>query len=493
MKRLFTICLVLLLCASSAYGTPVGDAREKLGAFTGPVNGAAQDDNVKASLDILHALVGPSMIKGQGSTFYVDVGISGSAGTSWATAVGTLDEAIDLCTEDRGDIILIAEGHTETLAGADAANFDIAGITAYGLGSGEQRPVFDITTSGELVIGDNDTWLYNLVFKAHSPDVAHAIDVETTATGYVIENCEFIVHTEGTDEFTDSIEIAVHCDYGVIKNCRFQQGGGAADSAIYYVGADYLRIIDNEIMGDYAVGCLESGTTISVGVVIKDNILYNGDTGTIGLNAQPCMELYATDTGMIVNNACFCDVDTPEDAIVAADMHLAENYYSESESGDNTAVIIGQGDLQERWVTSLQTTIIDTNNLLFTIAGGPIKLIEIIGIVETDIEPKACVINYLHAPTIPAGGVGVAFGTSAPGVEINNDDAGTIYTWDGVVATDLTATDSGVAIGMANGTGIILTPGSLYLQAAVSTSATGAIRFYMRYSPLGLGCVVKAD
>jgi len=340
MKRILTICLVLLLCAS-AYGTKVKDTTIKLGSFTGPVNGTAQDDNVKASLDILHALIGPSMIKGQGSIFYVDSGVASTAGTSWATAVGTLDEAINLCTEDRGDVILIAEGHTEVLAGADAANFDIAGITVIGLGIGEQAPVFDVTTNGELVIGDDDTKLYNLVFKAHSPDTAHAIDVETGAAQFVIENCRFIVDTEGTDEFTDAIEIAANSDYGVIQNCIFQQGGGAADTAISYVGADAIRIINNEFYGDYAVGCLESQTTISLGGTIINNICYNGDTGAIGLNTQPCMELKSDDTGVIAGNACFCDVATPEDAIVADDMHLANNTYSETESADGGSTIIG--------------------------------------------------------------------------------------------------------------------------------------------------------
>ena len=46
---------------------------------------------------------------GTGTKFYLDSAISGAtAGTSWATAVDTLKEAIALCTSNAGDIIYVA-------------------------------------------------------------------------------------------------------------------------------------------------------------------------------------------------------------------------------------------------------------------------------------------------------------------------------------------------------------------------------------------------
>jgi hypothetical protein len=135
------------------------------------------------------------------------------------------------------------------------------------------------------------------------------------------------------------------------------------------------------------------------------------------------------------------------------------------------------------------TTIVNGNNNLFNIIGGPIKLIEIIGIVAVQIEAKSCLINYNMDPTSPAGDT--PFGTDGTALEINGDAVGTLYTWDGVIANDLTATTNGVALGIA-GAGLICPAGSLELAAVVATSATGTIDFYVRYQPLIAGARIEA-
>lgn len=51
------ICLlvaVLMPFFGNAIATPIMDIRDYLGSFTGPGTGAAQDDNIKASLDLAH-------------------------------------------------------------------------------------------------------------------------------------------------------------------------------------------------------------------------------------------------------------------------------------------------------------------------------------------------------------------------------------------------------------------------------------------------------
>ena len=500
MKRFITICLVFLLCAT-AYGTTIqsSDSRITIGAMTGPRTGAEQDDNIKASLDLLHAKMAATMNAG-GSIFYVDSGVAGSAGTSWGTAVGTIELAIALCTDAAGDLILVAPYHAET---ASIGTFDLNkdSVTIWALGTGIARGTITYDTNTDTVLlgadGDNCT-IHGLRFVSSVTAVACAIVVEAGCTDWIIEDCEFSAEATTVDEFIDTIYVTTGAaDRGIIRRCRFLGDVGAnagPKSSINFIDCDFLQIYDCEFSGDIGDAHIFGETTASNYVTIRNNRIMCGYIGAAGtyLDTTPGISLVATTTGWIQDNFVVTNVDTPEDSIVAAHCYLSNNYYSEDQAGDQTAVLIGQGNLEEKCVMSLQTTITDTNNLLFTIAGGPIKVIELVGIVETNIEAKACVINYLHDPTSPTG-VGTAFGTAAPGVEINGDAAGTIYTWDGVVGTDLTATTGGVAIGMANGTGIILPVGSLYLQAAVSTSATGAIRFYMRYLPLDYGITVKAD
>ena len=149
-----------------------------------------------------------------------------------------------------------------------------------------------------------------------------------------------------------------------------------------------------------------------------------------------------------------------------------------------------QVDMEEKCTVSVLTTIVNGNNNLFTVAGGPIKIIEIVGIVTTVIEAKACEINYNMDPTSPAGDT--AFATDGTALEINNDAVGALYTWNGVVAADLVATDNGVALGMPAPT-LIVPAGSLEVAAVVSTSATGAITFYIRYKPMVPGAIVTSN
>ena len=55
MKYFITFCLASLLCAAPVFGSPIGEEDRNIGAYTGPKAGTAQDDNIKASLDLLHA------------------------------------------------------------------------------------------------------------------------------------------------------------------------------------------------------------------------------------------------------------------------------------------------------------------------------------------------------------------------------------------------------------------------------------------------------
>jgi len=144
--------------------------------------------------------------------------------------------------------------------------------------------------------------------------------------------------------------------------------------------------------------------------------------------------------------------------------------------------------VQEMAVSKTITTVMNGNNDLFVVAGGPIKIIEIVAYVTTEIEGKSCLINYNIDPTTPA--TDTAFATDGTALEINADAVGTLYTWDGVIANDLTATTNGVALGVAAYSGLIVPAGSIELAAVVATSATGAITVYMRYIPLSASSTV---
>jgi hypothetical protein len=487
---LFLVVSVFVTVALASPITP-SDFNARIGAFTGPEAGTAQDDNAKASLDLAHTDLDTGLqndedllaILGEatGNIFYVDSAVAGSAGTSWATAVGTLDAAVNLCSGDAGDIILIAPGHSEALTAADGVDADVADVKIYGMGTGENRPLFDYTNAnGEFVIGADDVEVHNCQFLANVTDVAHAIDVESGAENWLIKDCRFYVNSTGTDEFTDVITTAADSDNGRIINCRAEMGAGGADAFLQNVGCDYVEIFGNIVSGDYATACIEDKTTASIWLIIKDNILFNGTVGgTAGLNAQPCIELKSDTAASITDNKLFCNVASKADAVVAADGFLEGNTYNETE-GSDTSLKVGQ-----TYVRSMTSLAIDDD--LFDVSGGSILITSFTGVVTTVMQAQA---NAIEIVLDADDTYDYDFTTA---VETNADAAGTRYVFDNT-ATESVLTPCEGADGGAAGTMVhwLCAEGMIELNAAQGAQ-TGGVKWFMTFIPLEEGVTVTAQ
>lgn len=100
----------------------------------------------------------PILNQYSGNVFWVDSvhGSDGNRGT-YDRPYATLAFAVSQCIADRGDVIVIKSGHSETLATAGAVTISTAGINIVGLGTGSDRPTFTFsaTASSILVTGAN--------------------------------------------------------------------------------------------------------------------------------------------------------------------------------------------------------------------------------------------------------------------------------------------------------------------------------------------------
>jgi len=290
--------------------------------------------------------------KGTGNIYYVDSGVGADTytGLDWTHPKATLDAAVGLCTADRGDILLVAQGHSEALgAAADEVDIDVAGITIIGcgqVGNVDTMPYFDYTgdVTGAFAVGADGVTLFNLRFHANVPDVNEAVDIEAGATDCHILNCRFDAEAEGTDEFWNSIITGgAACHRLVVQGCEFDMGAGAAISAIsLHNTAHYSHIIGNTCFGDCSTACIVSDTAASNHIVIQRNLLFNGTIGgNGGMNTEPAIELYASTSGIIADNYIVSDTATLPVVIVAADCFLFENYTNEDESSAATGALVG--------------------------------------------------------------------------------------------------------------------------------------------------------
>ncbi|NIP54505.1 MAG: hypothetical protein GWN55_10510, partial [Phycisphaerae bacterium] len=171
-KRIFTALVLSLFVAATlivcwplvepVYARTIAVVTDNLGNFTGPQTGAAQNDNVKGSLDLMHGKILPSA---NATCWYVDSGISGqTAGDSWSTAVATIEAAVALASAE--DWILVAPGHNEAMEAADEIDLDKAGLVLLGFGNGAKKPTLDYdNANGELVIGADSVTVQNIRFR----------------------------------------------------------------------------------------------------------------------------------------------------------------------------------------------------------------------------------------------------------------------------------------------------------------------------------------
>jgi len=293
---------------------------------------------------------------GTGRVFYVDSGVVNEGdGTDWDNAKDTLEEAVQLCTADRGDYILVAQGHAETFTSEDL-DVDIAGVTIVGCGRGSLRPTITYNhTNAEVAIGADNVTIVNMRFITSVTGVLMGIEVEDGVSYFTLRNCEFneVGDATGTDEFVEAVNF-VNANVGcTIENCRFIAKAAGASAAIFLdADTDQLTIRNCDIRGDYSTACIAGDTTASTNILIQGNILINGSlVGDGGINAVAAISLLDATAGLIVDNRIVSDVATGLLMRVADDCVFMNNYISDCDgdefSGtkeDDAASITGHED-----------------------------------------------------------------------------------------------------------------------------------------------------
>jgi hypothetical protein len=388
----------------------------------------------------------------------------------------------------------------------------------------------DDTASAAFKIDADNVTLVNLRFHANVPEILDAVELQANATRVSFIGCLFDVETRNTDEFDRCIkQDGANANQLTVQGCEFRMGGGAAEMAIDLIDSDYAKIIGNFFEGDYSIADVNNATTASIHIVIANNTMINGTVGgATGLNTEPCIELKADTSGVIMGNKLICNEATPDAAIVGADMWVMDNFYTETEGGvsaapmwlttdtlDNkigiddaanlgttanvTADVDGSilerlEDLSERQIgttliagktytmTAAHASITATTDPLFTIAGGPILIIDFLGIAAGTIGASDMTIQSIDTETTTT----FPFSTT---VTLDSDAAGTTYVFSAAVPS--------VLVPLEGAQNLADRAGWLNWYAPVGTvdqlgdaAVSGVIDWYMTFIPLVEGVTV---
>jgi len=227
-------------------------------------------------------------------------------GASPDAPVATIDYAVQLCTANENDIIVVMPGHTETVVAAGGITFDIAGVRVVGLGQGIDRPTITFTTAAtaDVLVSAACVTLENLVFVNGIADQAEMVDVD--ATDCTIRNCEFRQGAATTQ--LDMLGIngggANACDRAHVVNCVFKApAAGNSDAAIELSEiADGVVIEGCTIYGDFDEAAIHNPTgKILTNLTLKGNVVSNILTGIHAI------ELVSACTGVAVGNMLYGD------------------------------------------------------------------------------------------------------------------------------------------------------------------------------------------
>lgn len=278
-----------------------------------------------------------------GKTFFVDSGVDASEGTSPNTAVGTIDEAINLCTANNGDVIYVMPGHTEAVTSTSIA-CDVAGVAFIGLGSGAMKPVltFGATDSRINVTAANCTW-QNFRFTAGVGDVVTAVLHATAAQNTRYLDIEFFATS--TFNFINGYTLGAA---NISDGCRWERNylrtADTGQLALCVTAAAHndLKFFNNYVVhAAAAAGLLTAGAAELLGLNVRGNFVQTGQTdGSVGVLV---ITTGTASSGAIVDN----DMKTADAAAnvaipIASKVYAARNYIA---GADEVGTVVAVGTL----------------------------------------------------------------------------------------------------------------------------------------------------
>lgn len=203
------------------------------------------------------------MIPTLGRDLFVDsvTGADTSDGLTPDRALATLDAVFDTgnAKANKGYNAFLLPNHAETVTGVGGIGADVAGVSIFGLGMGNQRPRFlmDADASVTFLVTAADFYIENCVFAAGHADIVRCFNVADSGKFFWAHNLEFVENV-ATENFLIPFDLT---------------GTSANDN-------DGVRITSCRSLGLDASATEFIATAEDIdGMVVKDNmVIHSGST-----------------------------------------------------------------------------------------------------------------------------------------------------------------------------------------------------------------------
>jgi hypothetical protein len=390
----------------------------------------------------------------------------------------TVAYAVGVATADNGDLVLCAPGHAESVASAAAIAMARAGVTVRGLGRGRQRAKFTFTSSTAA------TWTVTAARCCiENVVLVNGIDAQVTmlsvsAADLVMRDCEWQL-ADGSTQALNGLLTTSAADRLELHRCHFHGGATAgATSAISLVGGDSIVVRDCDFFGAFHAtsGILQNATTDSTNLRIIDCRFQNSTAAN-----TKSIVLTAATTGIVTG--CVFQVLSGAAPVTGAAMAQLGNLTASAVASDPGTA----NPLLGYKVTRSAADIFDGTQVpVFTVATGKILLTAFyLEVSAAALDNSASNLTILTNPTVGTDA------TIAAALNVQADEAGSLYSLSGTFADAVTGGSGGGAAGMARP--IVVDVGTLDIATTVDVGTGGAlVSAVLWYFPLEDGATVTA-
>jgi hypothetical protein len=235
-------------------------------------------------------------------------GSNGNKGT-FDAPFGTLEYALGQCTANRGDIIFIKPGHAENVTSATSLNFDTAGVSIIGLGTGSSRPTFTFTTANTATIpvtADNMS-VSNCKFVGNFLSIASCFTV-AAAADFVIDGCDFS-DTSATLGFLTIVTttVSVNADGLTYTNNRRKSDATTSPGPDLMIKGDMARLKVNynksihTVASNNVAALVNHAALVMTDAEVIGNLVHSVNTDT-ATGAILVLTTATTGSGIIAHN-----------------------------------------------------------------------------------------------------------------------------------------------------------------------------------------------
>ena len=211
----------------------------------------------------------PLTVTNPGQTFWVHsgTGSNGNDGTQ-NRPFASIDYAVGRCTADRGDVIFVKPGHTETVTAAGGLDLDVAGVAVIGLGTGSLRPTINLTTAttADIDVDAANVTLYNVLITGGIDALVAVLDVN--AADFRMIDCEY---RDVTGECAKFLQADANASRMLIDGFVYDGANGAGTTAaINLVGGDRITLKNFWASGNFSTSFLDVATTATTKLTVSD-------------------------------------------------------------------------------------------------------------------------------------------------------------------------------------------------------------------------------